>query len=134
MKKIIFVLIFAMAGLLFAGMQSVNAQVDYTVHIAWNDNNCNCDTVTIKKCRVVLVDLVTSITLDDSEWYTVSGTTDIYNSSADIIYDAEDRYRLTIAVVYYNDENKVCCSGSDSVVYDGDDFLLPIPFPTIFMN
>lgn len=134
MKKIIFVLLFAMAGLLFAGMQSVNAQVPYTVNISWNDNNCHCDTVTKKECRVVLVDVVTSVTLDDSGWYTVSGTTDTYNSNAAIDYDAQDRYQLTIAIAYYDDENKVCCSGLRSVIYDGDDFLVPINFPTIIMN
>jgi hypothetical protein len=77
--------------------------------------------------------LVTIATLDDSGWHTVSGLDDLYESNAAIVLDTHDRYRLTIAVVYLN-WTTVCCSGSDSHVYDGDEFLLEIPFGVITLK
>jgi hypothetical protein len=40
---------------------------------------------------------------------------------------------LTIAVVYMNGTT-VCCSGSKNSVWDGDDFLIEIPFGEITLN
>ena len=42
MKKIIFVLLFAMAGLLFAGVQSVSAQSYWEVEVNWTDECGGC--------------------------------------------------------------------------------------------
>jgi len=123
----------ALAGFMFAGVQSANAQMDYSVNFSWNEYNCSCSDPVTKIARVILTDVVTSATLDDSGWYTVFGLDDLYESNAAIVLDTQDRYRLTIAVVYLNGTT-VCCSGSDSNVYDGDDFLIEIPFGEITLN
>jgi len=130
MKKNIIILMIAFAGFMFIGAQSVNAQVDYTIEINWDDNNCNCGTIIAKQARVIVTDIVTSTVLDDSGWYKVTGTEDIYSSNAAIILDTQDRYRVTVAIIY-NDTETICCSGGGIKVCDGDEFLNPIQLTTI---
>ena len=133
MKKNILFIMIALAGFMFAGVQSVNAQMSYSVNFSWNEYNCSCSDPVTKKARVILTDVVTNATLDDSGWYKVSGLADLYESNAAIVFDTKDRYRLTIAVVYMNGTT-VCCSGSKNSVWDGDDFLQTIPFDEITLN
>jgi len=131
-KKILFIII-ALAGFMFAGVQSATAQMDYSVNFSWNEDSCSCSKPITKMARVILTDVVTNATLDDSGWYKVSGLFNIYDSNAAIILDTQNRYRLTIAVVYMNGTT-VCCSGSSNSVWDGDDFLDTIPFGVIMLN
>ncbi len=122
-----------LAGFMFTGVQNANAQVDYDVNISWDDGNCSCSDPVTKYVRVILTYESTSTVLDDSGWHKVSGEFDAFSSNAAIYLDAQHVYRLTIAVVYYSGGN-VCCSGTRSELYDGDEFLIPIDFPEIEMN
>jgi hypothetical protein len=131
-KNIIFILI-ALAGFMFAGVQSANAQIDYDVNISWDDSNCSCSDPVTKYARVILTYESTSTVLDDSGWYRVYGDDDDFSSNAAIYLDAQHTYRLSVAIAYYSGGN-VCCSGTRSELYDGDDFLIPIIFPEIEMN
>jgi hypothetical protein len=126
MKKNIIFLMIALAGFMFVGVQSVNAQMSYTVNINWSDGGCNCGTVIAKQARVIVTDVVTSDVLDDSGWYKVTGLSDEYTSTAAIVLDTQDRYRVTVAVIYNDTETTVCCSDYDIEIHDGDDFLIDL--------
>jgi hypothetical protein len=60
MKKNIIFLMIALAGFMFVGVQSVNAQMDYSFNFSWDEDNCSCSDPVTKIARVILTDVVLS--------------------------------------------------------------------------
>lgn len=124
----------ALAGFMFVGVQSANAQMSYTVEFSWDDSNCNCGTIIAKQARDIVTDIVTSTVLDDSQWFKVTGDDGSYDGTAAIVLDTQDRYSVSVAVIYNDTETTICCSGSTTVIKDGDDFLTLITVPQFNLN
>ncbi len=136
MKKIIFVLIFAMAGLLFAGVQSVNAQTDgaFSVTFGWNDNNCNCSEPVTKWARVVITEYPGGGLVHDSNWQTPGSNPYTYDGDANLADCDDPCYTVTVYILY-EDNTGPCCAGSDSANVTGQDLVGGYVFEdTIIMN
>jgi hypothetical protein len=122
MKKIIFVLIFAMAGLLFAGVQRVNAQANWSVTIIWNDDDCNCGPIESKYITNIELIKLPSTTLYSlpNPIDVTSNVNNIYIHSANSDYDVDcvNCYKVT-ATVEYNDIEGKCCEGKGSSIVSG---------------
>ena len=136
MKTKLILLVFAMAGLLFAGVQSVNAQTDvgYSVTFGWNDNNCSCNDPVTKLVRVIITEYPGGGDVDDSDWYTPSSNPETYDGDTDIVDCDDPCYTITVYIVYSN--NTVpCCTGSDSANVTGQQLVVGYTFPNpIIMN
>ena len=137
MKKIIFVLIFAMAGLLFAGMQSVNAQddVDYWVSFDWNDNSCSCNEPVTKYVKFEVYTYPGGLFVDDSGWEEATGTSCIIYENGPIRTDCHSDCYTVFAYVKYVDNSGICCEGDASETCTGQQLVDGYPFEnTIIMN
>ena len=136
MKKNIIILVFAMAGLLFAGVQSANAQTDgaFSVKFGWNDNNCNCSEPVTKWARVIITEYPGGDPVDESEWYEPSSNPETYDGEADLVDCNNPCYTVTVYIVY-EDNTGYCCTGSDSANVTGQQLVLGYVFEDpIIMN
>lgn len=121
MKKVI--LLFALFGFFLIGLQSVSAQVNYSITINWDDESCGCTSITIKKLTWALERIgATPPQIDGESDKTVTGTSYSKSSNAPIITDCPGCYRLTAKIDYY-ENSEICCTGTNSVILDGDDLV-----------
>ena len=104
-----------MAGLLFAGVQNVNAQTDDTYHVTfgWNDSNCDCSEPVKKQVIVIITTYPGGLPAFGSGWYTPSSNPETYDGEAQIAECEDPCYTVTVYIVY-SDNSGVCCTGSDS--------------------
>ena len=123
MKKTIFVLIFAMAGLLFAGVQSVNAQVNYSFWVEWDDTECDGGTILEKRLEWKVIYIATQAVIG-SDVVNVTSSSNPYEVLAygNVIYDCPNCYEVS-ARVSYRDSTGWFCTGDDSVICDGDELV-----------
>lgn len=119
MKKLIF--LFVLAGFFFAGMQNVNAQVNYSVIVSWNPIGCSCGTITSKQLMIEIWDISGTPSLIDADTIDISsyGVTYTYSESGQIYTDCPDCYLVRVKVQYFDIEG-LCCEGTKVDTYDGD--------------
>ena len=136
MKKNIIFMMIALAGFMFIGVQSANAQMDgtYYVTFGWDDSNCNCSEPVTKQVRVVITTYPGGLPVDDSGWYTPSSNPEEYEDEADLIDCETPCYTVTVFVVYLNGTTQ-CCYGYSSENVMGDQLDAGYEFPDdIIMN
>lgn len=130
MKKSILIIICLVTGLFFTGINEVAAQWSVKVH--YDTTNCNCGTITSRTIDWVLRDLVTQeIIASDIENLTGQFPF-IVSGEETIIYDAQDRYRFSAKITFY--EIGKCCEGSNSKTFDGDELVEDEASILIIMN
>lgn len=119
MKKLIY--LFALFGLFLTGMESANAQVNYSVVVTWNPTNCNCGTITSKQLMIEVWDISGTPSLIDADTVNVSsyGTSYTYYESGQIYTDCEDCYFVKAKIQYFDSEGE-CCVGTKNETFDGD--------------
>lgn len=120
MKKIIVLLVFAIFGFSFTGIENANAQTEYGFTIKWDPTNCNCGTIQDKRLDWTLVKLPPDYHLIWSELNKqVSGTSYYFaDTSMWIDVDCRDCYYLEATIKYY-DSSGLCCSATDGVTLSG---------------
>ncbi len=106
----------ALAGFMFVGVQSVNAQQTWEIEVTWNDLNCQCSEPYSGFVMLTVTNTETSVTIINKPWVRDDVSSHIFTGSAAIETDC-DCY-LVFAAVYYQD-GSVCCQGSNSVTKQG---------------
>lgn len=114
------ILFFALIGMTTPEMNDVNAPVDYSFTINWEDENCICGSLTNTELDWILHYGTTEIHSEDNE--PVSGNSYPWSDDDDIFTDCPDCYRLTANLKYY-DSNGNCCEGSAVAYFDGDELI-----------
>lgn len=121
MKSLI--ILFALVGLFLTGTQNVNAQVDYSFTITWDDNNCDCGPIDYKYLEWQLWDINANPPnmIGSGSAYVTSYTTNAYvvSDNGNVIYDCEGCYQMK-AWLYYYDTSGLCCQGYRAKTTDGD--------------
>ena len=136
MKKNIIFLMFAIAGLLFAGVQNVNAQIYGEDHVTfgWNDGNCDCSEPLTKLVRVVITTYPGGSPVDDTNWYTPHYNPETYDGDVNLDDCEEACYTVTVYIAY-SDNSGTCCTGSASANVTGYQLFSTYVFPNdIIMN
>ena len=139
MKKNIIILIFAMAGFLFAGVQSNNSQknVDYSVTFEWNDNNCSCSEPVTKYVKFIIYTYPGSDFVDDSDWEQPTSNPNTIYENGPIRNDCISDCYIVFAYVKYIDGSGICCEGSANETCTGQELISGFPFSpnnNIIMN
>ena len=125
----------ALAGFMFVGVQSANAQQDYSVEFGWDDGNCNCDDPITKEVRFILYTYPGLVFVDDSGWVTPSANPNTINENGPIRTDCHSDCYIVVAFVKYEDGGGVCCTGSASETCTGQELIDGFSFTnTITMN
>jgi hypothetical protein len=117
MKKSIFILIFLISGFFFLGTNYLTAQ--WCIDVTYSDALCDCGTITTKTVYYQIYDVVIEdYIVDDNEPLPVGGNYFELEGTEEIIWDAEDRYLVSVRITYFDPSQ--CCTGWDSKLVDGD--------------
>ncbi len=109
-----------MAGLLFAGVQRVNAQQNYTIEVDWNEEVCECNEPNYGYVKVFVINTLTNDTIINEPWTRDDTSPHVFMGSAPI--DSECFCYSVNAAVYYQD-GSVCCQGTNSQIWWGQDLI-----------
>lgn len=135
MKKNIIFLMIALAGFMFAGVQSANAQMygEYHVTVEWNDDNCDCSDPVTKRVRVVITSYPGGDPVDDSGWKITTSSPYTYDGDVNLDDCAEPCYTVTVYIAY-SDNSGPCCAGYDSDNVTGFQLFEGITFTGIILD
>ncbi len=117
----------------FAGMQSVEAQVSYSVTFGWNDVACSCEDPLDQQVKITLYPYPTGDAVDEPGWKTPTSNPYTYNSTVDELDDCETDCYKVVVEIKYTDSSGLCCSGSGWETFTGEElengatFTLTIP-------
>jgi hypothetical protein len=116
MKKNIIFLMLALAGFIFVGVQSVNAQQNYSITVTWNNSNCQCSEPNYGYVMVFVINTETNDTIINEPWTRDDTSPHLFTGSAPIETDC-NCYSVN-AAVYYQD-GSVCCQGTKVETWQG---------------
>jgi hypothetical protein len=125
MKTKLFILVFAIMSISFAGIQNVNAQtpVDYSFWAEWVDENCDGGEILEKELYFEIIYISTGLSVDWG-YSDVTSTSNPYEvlDNGPIFIDCEDCYKVSVKVRYRDSEGWFC-SGEDYVICDGEELI-----------
>lgn len=123
MKKLLVLVLFAIFGFGFMGIEKINAQtpVDFKFEVDWNDSGCNCGSPIVKYLDWEVYDLTESDVVD-SDTEEVSGNSHMVDAYGEVQWDCEGCYRVTVTLTY-EVGGTPCCTGTTIVYVDGDELL-----------
>lgn len=116
MKKLIFILCLITA-FFFTGINEVEAQ--WCFNVEYNDEECDCDTITSKTLSYYIKDLVTMNDVVSLTTIALPTGEIKLEGTETILWDEQDRYLVYARITYY--DPTVCCGGWDSYIADGDE-------------
>ena len=124
----------ALAGFLFVGVQSANAQTHYSVTFGWNDFACECGEILDKEVKITLYTYPGNVEVDPTDWETATTNPyTVYSTVEDGLEDCQtDCYRVVVEI-RYTDSGGECCTGSSYETFTGAElvngatFTLTIP-------
>ena len=117
MRNSILLIICFVTSFFFTGVNEIAAQ--WCIDVTYSDALCDCGTITTKTVYYQIYDVVIEdYIVDDNEplpagvgYFELEGT-------EDIVWDAEDRYLVSVRITYFDPSQ--CCTGWDSKLVDGD--------------
>jgi voltage-gated potassium channel Kch len=119
MKKSILLITFLISGFFLWGVNNLSAQWCFTV--TYNDNECNCGTLTAEKLSYYIYDLVEEDFVVPLTTIDLPGIPIEIGGTETILWDAQDRYYVYVRITYYDPTE--CCGGWDADTVDGQDLI-----------
>lgn len=113
MKKISLILTFIC--LVFTGVLSTNAQVDYSVKFYWDESNCECSGTILNKWAMAIIRTYPGGNLvHQSDWYQISTSPYILYDDTPTLNDCEEPCYNIAIIIKIEDIYGICCYGADN--------------------
>jgi hypothetical protein len=132
MKKLLVLVLFAIFGFGFTGIEKTSAQ-DFKFIVEWDASNCNCGTPVDVEIYYHVEDLYSTDEWTDIEYPTENPWTIECDGVGTPKSDCEDCYRVEVTV-YYKVGGVTCCTGTTIVLVDGDELLSGVYTVYVTMN